>query len=324
MSASSHNNDAPSTSSPQKKDARLQVVAGMIAGACEATATWPMEYIKTQLQTFRVGAGAISQTATTYDRAGSKTKPPFTGVWSGLTYTVRNHGFLGLYAGLTPTLVFSIPKAGIRFGSNQFYRNMLKDKAAGNVSPAMSFVAGLLAGITEGILVVTPQETIKTKLINLNMAPADGIRHIVRTQGIGGLYTGMVSTCMKQGGNHGSRFMFMSEFKRMYAGHSEAKLKPLESFAAGMGAGIFSIVTTTPFDVVKTRMQSTQASAYKSTADCFSQIARREGLLVFYSGALARCFRVVPGQGIIFMSAEAIYNLLEKSLGGSRPSPHTM
>jgi solute carrier family 25 citrate transporter 1 len=132
---------------------------------------------------------------------------------------------------------------------------------------------------------------------------------------VAGLYGGLVSTCMKQGGNHGSRFMFMSEFKRLYKGHSEAKLKPMESFFGGMGAGLFSVLTTSPFDVVKTRMQSTQASQYKGTADCFMQIARNEGLTMFYSGALARCFRVVPGQGIIFMTAEYFYNVLNDKFG---------
>ena len=280
------------------KDTRLSLVSGCIAGACEASATWPMEYIKTQLQSMRnLPAGK---------------PPPYTGVLSGLRYTVQTSGVLTLYTGLTPTLVFSVPKAGIRFGGNQFFRNLLKDPTTGNVSTGKAFLAGLAAGVTESIAVVTPQETIKTKLINLNMSPIDGIKHIMRTEGPIGLYSGLLSTCMKQGGNHGSRFMFMSEYKRMYKGHSEAKLKPIESFLGGMGAGLFSVITTSPFDVVKTRMQSTQASAYSSTLDCFAQIARKEGLANFYSGSLARCFRVLPGQGIIFMSAEAIYNLLEQ------------
>ena len=279
------------------KDTRLSLASGCIAGACEASATWPMEYIKTQLQSMQKIAGK---------------PPPYTGVLSGLRYTVQTSGVLTLYTGLTPTLVFSVPKAGIRFGGNQFFRNLLKDPTTGNVSTGKAFLAGLAAGVTESIAVVTPQETIKTKLINLNMSPIDGIKHIMRTEGPIGLYSGLLSTCMKQGGNHGSRFMFMSEYKRMYKGHSEAKLKPIESFVGGMGAGLFSVITTSPFDVVKTRMQSTQASAYSSTLDCFAQIARKEGLANFYSGSLARCFRVLPGQGIIFMSAEAIYNLLEQ------------
>ena len=204
------------------KDTRLSLVSGCIAGACEASATWPMEYIKTQLQSMQKIAGK---------------PPPYTGVLSGLRYTVQTSGVLTLYTGLTPTLVFSVPKAGIRFGGNQFFRNLLKDPTTGNVSTGKAFLAGLAAGVTESIAVVTPQETIKTKLINLNMSPIDGIKHIMRTEGPIGLYSGLLSTCMKQGGNHGSRFMFMSEYKRMYKGHSEAKLKPIESFLGGMGAG---------------------------------------------------------------------------------------
>lgn len=37
---------------------------------------------------------------------------------SGLTYTVRTTGFFSLYRGLAPTLLGSMPKAGIRFGGN--------------------------------------------------------------------------------------------------------------------------------------------------------------------------------------------------------------
>lgn len=39
----------------------------------------------------------------------------------------------------------------------------------------------------EAALAVVPQETIKTKLINLNMGMVDGVSHIVKTEGIGGL-----------------------------------------------------------------------------------------------------------------------------------------
>ena len=77
------------------------------------------------------------------------------------------------------------------------------------------------------------------------------------------------------------------------------------TLAAHTGIGCF-----TRKDTLSLRRQ--QASAYSSTLDCFAQIARKEGLANFYSGSLARCFRVLPGQGIIFMSAEAIYNLLEQ------------
>ena len=83
-----------------------------------------MEYIKTQLQTFRTVKGGPP--------------PPFTGIGSGLAYTVRTTGFLSLYNGLAPVLIFSVPKAGIRFGANQYFRNLLADPVSGKVSMGAS------------------------------------------------------------------------------------------------------------------------------------------------------------------------------------------
>eukprot|EP01083_Nonionella_stella_P102376 291197_1 len=89
----------------------LPMAAGCIAGAVEATAVWPMEYIKTQLQLNAKGSHL-----------------PYNGMISGFTYTVREQGFFSLYRGLAPTLVGSIPKAGIRFGLNSIIKDNLRDK----------------------------------------------------------------------------------------------------------------------------------------------------------------------------------------------------
>ena len=60
----------------------------------------------------------------------------------------------------------------------------------------------------------------------------------------------------------------------------------------------------------QTRMQGTKASQYKSTLDCFKQIVAKEGFIALYAGVVPRLGRVVPGQGIIFMSFESIQNAL--------------
>ena len=244
------------------KDTRISLASGCVAGALEASTTWPMEYIKTQLQTFSKAPGGAA--------------PPFTGIASGLSHTVRTQGFFALYTGLTPTLIFSVPKAGIRFGANQWWRNQLKDET-GNIGVGASFAAGGMAGITEALFVVTPQETIKTKLINMNKGMTEGVPQIIKQDGLLGLWNGLGATCLKQAGNHGSRFMFMSEWKRFLHGSPEAKLSSMEAFAGGMGAGLFSIITTGPFDVVKTRMQSTQA---KQCVGAALHLVIRRGLLM--------------------------------------------
>lgn len=60
-------------------------------------------------------------------------------------------------------------------------------------------------------------------------------------------------------------------------------------------------------------MQGTKASQYANTLDCFKQILSNEGVSALYAGVVPRLGRVVPGQGIIFMSFETIQNTLEQN-----------
>jgi solute carrier family 25 (mitochondrial citrate transporter), member 1 len=174
-----------SSNKNKNKNPLTPMTAGCIAGGIEATAVWPMEYIKTQLQLqSKVKMGSSISTATPL---------PYTGMISGLTYTVRTTGFLSLYRGLTPTLLGSIPKAGIRFGLNAVIKDALRDEQ-GKLTAGKNFVAGLGAGISEAIIIVAPVETVKTKCIELNMSFLKGLKHILQTEGIRGVYQG-VSTC---------------------------------------------------------------------------------------------------------------------------------
>lgn len=45
---------------------------------------------------------------------------------------------------------------------------------------------------------VTPVETVKTKLIHMNMDFVRGVKHIVATEGLGGVYQGLGATILKQ------------------------------------------------------------------------------------------------------------------------------
>ena len=62
----------------------IKIIDFIYLGAIECISVWPMEYIKTQLQLQKVIPGQA---------------PPFTGVVSGLVYTVRTTGFFSLYNG---------------------------------------------------------------------------------------------------------------------------------------------------------------------------------------------------------------------------------
>jgi solute carrier family 25 citrate transporter 1 len=62
-------------------------------------------------------------------------------------------------------------------------------------------VAGLGAGVVEAIIIVAPVDTVKLKTIELNMPFIAGMKLIMRTEGIGGIYQGAAATALKQGSN---------------------------------------------------------------------------------------------------------------------------
>lgn len=79
--------------------------------------------------------------------------------------TVKGHGVLGLYRGLSVLIYGSIPKSAVRFGAFESVKKRLVD-SEGNLNAQTRLLAGLCAGVCEAVLVVTPMETVKVKFIN--------------------------------------------------------------------------------------------------------------------------------------------------------------
>lgn len=335
----------------------IYIIAGCGAGAIEAIATWPTEYIKTKLQLQKQMQDNIVKNRKTFaspatvddglyvapvielmssdlsqQKDGScfdvleleivksvdsllEDPPlillPYTDMISGISYTVRTLGFFALYYGLTPTLLGSIPKAGIRFGMFSWFSHLLEDDH-GVLSIQMTFLAGCLAGVFEALLVVVPVETIKTKCIQLDMPFWEGLQEIILVEGLGGVYTGGLATVIKQASNHGLRFVWYSEYKNMVTQNGAIALTPVMAFVGGMTAGIFSALGNQPADVIKTRMQGICRGddGYTSTWDCIRKTFEDEGAAGFYTGIVPRLSRVIPGQGILFLSYEMIVSAL--------------
>ena len=273
----------------------VATAAGAVAGGIETCVVWPMEYIKTQLQ-------LQLKTST----------PKYSGILSCAKYTYQTTGFLSFYRGLAPTLLGAVPKAGIRFGLVSKVKNLLR-RDDGTLTPARTLLAGMIAGAAEAIVVATPAETIKTRLIDGNSGMLRGVMNIVKKEGVRGLYLGALPTVAKQSSNVGLRFMAFDQFKKLVT-KSERKLASYESFVGGMCSGCFSTLCNNPFDMVKTRMQGLEASRYSGVVDCVKQVFQKEGIFAFWSGVGPRLGRVVPGQGVIFMSYGQIQGYIESRL----------
>eukprot|EP01135_Chromosphaera_perkinsii_P002912 Nk52_evm23s230 gene=Nk52_evmTU23s230 len=231
---------------PKKARSPLKaVVAGGIAGGVEIFVTYPTEFVKTQLQ---------------LDERNKVRK--FNGPVSVIKSTLNARGFFGLYRGMSSQLYGSIPKSAIRFGSFDTYKKILVD-AEGKLSVQKTFLCGLMAGMTEAVLIVCPMETVKVKFIHDQNREVPkyrgffhGVKEMVKAEGFRGVYKGVFPTMAKQGSNQAIRFVTFNQIKSFFQGGDPSKqLSVLQAATAGALAGACSVFGNTPIDVVKTRLQ---------------------------------------------------------------------
>ncbi|KAI0776657.1 mitochondrial tricarboxylate transporter [Trametes elegans] len=285
-----------------KKEKPLHsLIAGTTAGAVEAFITYPTEYVKTRSQ------------------FSGKRESPLTIIRT----TLQTKGVTGLYSGCMALVIGNSVKAGVRFVSYDHFKHMLADaEVTGKVSAPRSLLAGLGAGMMEAVFAVTPSETIKTKLIDDAKSAnprfrglVHGTACIVREEGIRGIYRGLFPVMMRQGANSAVRFTTYTTLKQFVQGQGRPgqPLSSVATFGIGAVAGLVTVYTTMPLDVIKTRMQSLEArQAYKNSFHCAYRIFTEEGLLRFWTGTTPRLARLVMSGGIVF----TVYENVIKAIGG--------
>ncbi|POR32507.1 Mitochondrial carrier protein [Tolypocladium paradoxum] len=170
-------------------------------------------------------------------------------------------------------------------------------------------MAGFAAGIAESTLAVTPFESIKTQLIDDQKRPHPRMRGFVhgsvviaRERGIRGFFQGFAPTTARQGANSMVRFTSYTTIKEQLERMSETgNIGSLGTFFVGGLAGIITVYTTMPLDVIKTRMQSLEARMnYKNSLDCAVSICKHEGVLTLWSGTVPRLGRLSLSGAIVF------------------------
>ena len=125
----------------------LNAVIGGITGAIEISITYPTEYVKTVMQL--------------YPEANKQ------GAIATARKTISERGIFGIYRGYGALLMFSVPKNYVRFGTYAYAKkNVFSEPGKLN-----NFMCGICAGAAESTFVVTPQETLKTKIIHDKLSP---------------------------------------------------------------------------------------------------------------------------------------------------------
>lgn len=111
---------------------------------------YPFEFAKTRAQLSQKIASGVSIPVS---------KNPL----AVILQTARQDGVRAIYTGCSTLILGTAFKAGVRFLSFDTIRNLLAD-SNGALSPARGILAGMVAGVVESVVAVTPTERIKTAL----------------------------------------------------------------------------------------------------------------------------------------------------------------
>ncbi|KAI0902024.1 mitochondrial carrier [Annulohypoxylon nitens] len=309
--------------------AATNLIAGGGAGMMEALVCHPLDTIKVRMQLSR--------------RARQPGAPKRGFIRTGAEI-VKRETPLGLYKGLGAVLTGIVPKMAIRFTSFEAYKQMLADAETKTITGRGTFLAGLAAGVTEAVAVVTPMEVVKIRLQAQHHSMADpldipkyrnaahALYTVVKEEGFGALYRGVSLTALRQGSNQAVNFTAYTYFKEALLrwqeknGNAAGQLPSWQTTVIGLVSGAMGPLSNAPIDTIKTRLQKTPAeegvSAFKRISVIAGEMFKQEGVHAFYKGITPRIMRVAPGQAVTFTVYEYLKDKLEKSgpsvLSGSR------
>ncbi|KAJ3373817.1 hypothetical protein GGF31_008702 [Allomyces arbusculus] len=277
----------------KRRTATLQqcLIAGGMAGTAVDTVLFPLDTIKTRLQS---PAG--------FNASG---------------------GFRGIFSGLLPAVVGSAPGAAAFFVTYEYVKAVAQTwRPHGAQDPAVHMLAASL-GEVSACVVRVPTEVVKQRLqANQYASTADAVRAIIRHEGVLGFYRGYLSTVLREIPFTCVQFPLYEYFKR-YAAYRrrQATPDPLDAALCGSVSGGIAAAVTTPLDVIKTRVmlatRAGSATPYVGVIATFRDILRNEGPKALFRGIGPRTLWISVG-GFIFLGAyEKAKTVLVDRFGGA-------
>ncbi|KAL7423215.1 hypothetical protein Q5752_002515 [Cryptotrichosporon argae] len=268
--------------------------SGALAGCTELLIMYPLDVVKTRQQLATGKAEGMVQT---------------------FKDIIAKEGTSRLYRGILSPLMMEAPKRAVKFGANGWWGALYTDNGKRQNTQALAILTGCSAGATESF-VVTPFELVKIRLQDKSSTfkgPGEVVRHVVRTAGPLGLYSGMESTFWRHWWWNGGYFGSIYSMKKILPKAETKQGEVLNNLAAGTVGGFVGTVLNTPFDVVKSRLQLKSTGEW--TYPALARIAREEGFSALYKGFAPKVLRLAPGGGVLLLVVEALSTVFRSYLG---------
>ncbi|KAM4531032.1 mitochondrial glycine transporter A-like isoform 1-T2 [Odontesthes bonariensis] len=249
-------------------------MCGSLSGTCSTLLFQPLDLVKTRLQTLQSGAQPGSARV---------------GMMSVLLSVVRTEKLLGLWKGVSPSFVRTIPGVGLYFSTYySLKQHFFEDSIPGAVH------AVLLGGGARAVagVVMLPVTVIKTRFEcgRYSYASVSGaLRSVFQTEGPAALFSGLMATLLRDVPFSGIYVMLYSQTKASLPKEiRESPSAPLANFSCGILAGVLASLITQPADVVKTHVQ---VNPQTGTTEAIRNVYVEHGLRGFFRGAVPRSLR---------------------------------
>ncbi|KAJ1964462.1 hypothetical protein GGI12_001415 [Dipsacomyces acuminosporus] len=272
----------------------FQFTAGAIAGVSEILCMYPLDVAKTRLM-LQVGKGGQDQYKSIFD------------VFQRI---IKEEGASRLYRGILPPIMVEAPKRAIKFASNDTYGPMyMKLFNSSKLTQPIAIMTGVTAGITEALIVATP-ELVKIRLQAKENAgkyngTLDCIKKIHAEEGIKAFANGLEATIWRHALWNGGYFGSIFGIKKLLPKAETKKGELAINFVAGAIGGTIGTTLNTPPDVVKTRIQNHNPANGPARYTTFfggaRVIAKEEGFRSLYKGYVPKVLRLGPGGGILLV-----------------------
>ncbi|XP_018495182.1 mitoferrin-1 [Galendromus occidentalis] len=281
----------------------VHMMAGAVAGIMEHCLMYPLDSVKTRLQSLRPIAGAR-----------------YTGVTDALYKMIRYEGALRPVRGISAVVVGSGPAHALYFSAYEKLKRQLSGTENGARSPISQCLAGGLATLMHDS-VMNPAEVVKQRMQMYNSpykSCTDCLAHVWRSEGVKAFYrsfTTQLSMNIPFQCVHFVTYEFLTEWT-----NPSRTYNPSAHMISGAAAGALAAAFTTPLDVCKTllntqevtMLEATKQSRIRGLWHAASTIHLCCGLPGFVRGLQARVMYQMPSTAIAWSTYELFKYLLHE------------
>lgn len=221
-------------------------------------------------------------------------------------YVLRNEGALGLYSGLSASLLRQLTYSTVRFGVYEDLKvRFAPESTAENPNPKptmlnlimQSSLAGLLGGIAGN-----PGDVLNVRMQSDFGKPAaerrnyknaiDGLIRMTREEGFTSLFRGVEANSARAVLMTASQLTSYDLFKQFFMNSLGMRDNITTHFTASLSAGFVATTVCSPVDVVKTRIMS--GAGKKTIMEILREATQKEGYLWMFRGWVPSFIRLGP------------------------------